>query len=117
MKKTIIKLMAAVMAVICVLSIGLTAFAAEAIITKEEATAIALEYAGFTAEQVRHLRVEYEIDDGRQEYNISFVGEHREYDFEINAVTGDIVDYDVENTWFAQLLLWLEFIFGSLFRK
>lgn len=63
-------------------------------LTKEQAQAIALEHAGFTADQVSYLRTEYEIDDGIPQYEVSFHQGRWEYDYEIDANTGDILSYD-----------------------
>lgn len=63
-------------------------------ITREQAEAIALEKAGFTADQVTRLRTEYEIDDGIPRYEVQFNQGRWEYDYEINANTGDILSYD-----------------------
>lgn len=63
-------------------------------ITREEAEKIALEHAGFTAEQVTGLRTEYEIDDGVPRYEVQFRQGRWEYDYEINANTGAILSYD-----------------------
>lgn len=65
-----------------------------AAITKEQAQEIALEHAGFTADQVKYLRADYEIDDGVPQYEVQFHQDHWEYDYEINAETGDIQSYD-----------------------
>lgn len=63
-------------------------------ITKERAQEIALEHAGFTADQVKNLRTDYEIDDGKPRYEVQFRQDRWEYDYEINAQTGDILSYD-----------------------
>lgn len=63
-------------------------------ITREEAEAIALEHVGFTADQVTGLRTEYEVDDGVARYEVQFRQGRWEYDYEINAETGDILSYD-----------------------
>ena len=63
-------------------------------LTKEEAQAIALEQAGFTADQVSRLRTEYEIDDGVALYEVTFFADGWEYDYEIDAKTGKILSYD-----------------------
>ncbi len=65
-----------------------------AALTKEQAQAIALEYAGFSADQVSRLRTEYEIDDGVAQYDVSFYEGSWEYEFEIDAETGKILSYD-----------------------
>lgn len=66
----------------------------QAAITKEEAESIALEQAGLTADQVTGLRTEYEIDDGVPRYEVQFRQGRWEYDYEINADTGEILSYD-----------------------
>lgn len=63
-------------------------------LTKEEAEAIALEYAGLTADQVSYLRTEYEIDDRVPQYDVQFQEGRWEYEFEIHAGTGTILSYD-----------------------
>lgn len=63
-------------------------------ISKEEAVEIALKHAGFKAEQVKYLRADYEIDDGVPQYEVQFHQDRWEYDYEINAQTGDIISYD-----------------------
>ncbi len=70
---------------------------AAAEITREQAQNIALENAGFTADQVTGLRTEYEIDDGVARYEVRFRQGRWEYDYEINAQTGAILSYDRDN--------------------
>lgn len=63
-------------------------------LTKEQAEAIALKAAGFTADQVSRLRTEYEIDDGIPRFEVQFRQGHWKYDYEIHAQTGEILSYD-----------------------
>ena len=63
-------------------------------LTREQAEAIALEHAGFTADQVSRLRTEFEIDDGIPRFEVQFRQGRWEYDYEINADTGVILSYD-----------------------
>lgn len=63
-------------------------------LTREQAQTIALDHAGFTADQVTYLRTEFEIDDGIPQYEVQFHQGPWEYDYEINADTGDILSYD-----------------------
>lgn len=67
---------------------------ADSTLTKEQAAAIALKAAGFTADQVSRLRTEYEIDDGIPRFEVQFRQGHWEYDYEIHAQTGEILSYD-----------------------
>ena len=65
-------------------------------ITKEDAVSIALQHAGLSANDVRGLRVEFDYDDGRPEYDVDFRSGGYEYDYEIHAETGDIITWDKE---------------------
>lgn len=63
-------------------------------ITQAEAEEIALNNAGFTADQVQRLRTEYEIDDRIPQYDVEFYVNNVEYEFEIHAETGEIISFD-----------------------
>lgn len=63
-------------------------------LTREEAEAIALEHAGFAADQVLHLRSELDYDNGHKEYDVEFQVDRWEYDYEIHAETGKILSWD-----------------------
>ena len=65
-------------------------------ITKEEAIAIALNDAGFTADQVTRLHAEFDYDDGRPEYDVDFRQGRYEYDYEIHAESGKILSRDMD---------------------
>ena len=65
-------------------------------IGKEKAKAIALAHAGFAESEVTRLKVERDRDDGRIEYSVEFTANGKEYDYEISASDGKILDYDVE---------------------
>lgn len=67
------------------------------IITVEEAKNIALTHAGFTAEQVSGLRVEFEYDDGIPEYSVDFREGYLEYEYEIHAKTGQILSFEKDD--------------------
>lgn len=68
-------------------------------ITIEEAKEIALKNSNLTSKEVSFIRADSEMDDGVEKYNIEFYHENKEYDYEINAADGQIIeyDYDVEN--------------------
>ena len=65
-------------------------------ITKEEAVSIALKHANLTEDQVTRLHTEFGYDDGRPEYDVDFHYGGWEYDYEIHAVTGDILRSECE---------------------
>lgn len=65
-------------------------------ITLEEAKSIALKHAGYTASQVTFTKAKLDYDDGAYYYDIEFRVGSKEYEYEINAKTGAIVEYDVD---------------------
>lgn len=66
-------------------------------VTEEQAKAIALEHAGLTSEEVTFIRAKLEWDDGRQKYEIEFYSkDQKEYDYDIDASTGEILSYDYD---------------------
>lgn len=66
-------------------------------IGEEKAKEIALNHAGLTEGQTQRLWVKRDYDDGRSIYEVEFYGEGRdEYDYEIDAVTGEIVAFDTD---------------------
>lgn len=64
------------------------------LLTKAEAEEIALKHSGFTREQVSWLRVSYEMDDGRHQYEVEFHQGPWEYSYEIDAETGEILSWE-----------------------
>ena len=50
----------------------------------------------FSASQAEELEVELEREDGRMVYTVEFKAGGYEYEVEIDALTGEILDYDVE---------------------
>ena len=63
-------------------------------ITLDEAKNIALTNANLTQDVVSFLRTEQEYDDGVLVYEIDFTYDTYEYDYKINANTGEIISYD-----------------------
>lgn len=66
-------------------------------IDASEAEAIALEHAGFTADDVTALRSEYDTDDGIAKYEVQFNQVNWEYDYNIDAETGSILSFDKDD--------------------
>ncbi len=73
---------------------GSTNNATTASITVDEAKNIALTHANLTEDAVSLLRTEQEYDDGVLVYEIDFTSGDYEYDYKINAYTGEVVSYD-----------------------
>lgn len=64
----------------------------------DEAKAIALEKVSGAAD--KHIRIELDDeDDDRSKYEGEIIFEEKEYDFEIDAFTGEIVDWDTESVY------------------
>ena len=70
--------------------------AADGQITEEAAKGIALAHAGLRAEDVTFRKVKLDRDDGRRVFEIEFVNNGMEYDFDIDAASGRILDFDVD---------------------
>lgn len=68
-------------------------------ITLEQAKEIALKDSNLTIDEVSFIRADKDIDDGVEKYDIEFYHGNKEYDYEINAADGKIMDYDsdIEN--------------------
>ncbi len=65
-------------------------------ISADKAKSIALARAGLSADQVKGLRAEYDVDDGVPEYDVEFYADGYAYEFEIHAETGKILSWDKE---------------------
>lgn len=63
-------------------------------ITPEQAIEIALKHAGLAEEQVRFLRAELETERGIPKYEVDFVSNGWEYEYDIHAGTGEILSFE-----------------------
>ena len=78
-------------------SAGQTTEGQAAAVTEEQARETALSHAGLTADQVTFVRSELDRDDGRLMYDVEFyTSDYKEYDYEIDAATGEILSYDYD---------------------
>ena len=66
------------------------------LIGAQKAKSIALTHAGVSAADATDLEVELDMEGGVKVYEVSFDAKGYEYDYEINALTGDIVKSDRE---------------------
>ena len=73
---------------------GSTNNATTASIPLDEAKNIALTHANLTEDAVSLLRTEQEYENGVLVYEIDFTSGDYEYDYKINANTGEVVSYD-----------------------
>lgn len=65
-------------------------------ITRDEAVSIALSHAGVAQSDAKRLEVDYDRDNGVNEYEVSFDYNGYEYDYDINAQTGEIITHHKE---------------------
>jgi uncharacterized membrane protein YkoI len=65
-----------------------------AVITRDEAIAIARTRIG---EAPMLIKISLDYDDGRPEYKLEFKSEDIEYEFEIDAITGNITEFEIED--------------------
>ena len=70
--------------------------AASSYIGLEKAKSIALQRAGVSAASVRWEKAEFDYDDGRPVYELEFSANGVEYDCDVHAETGKVLDYDAE---------------------
>ena len=66
-------------------------------ITLEKAKTIALENANANESEVTFIEAKSDLDDGKQIYDIEFIYKNQEYNYEIDATTGEIISYDKDN--------------------
>jgi uncharacterized membrane protein YkoI len=70
-------------------------------IGEARAKEIALNHAGLTEAEVVFVRVHLDYDDGRREYEVEFYSGAVEYDYDIDASTGEIRSYDRDAEYYA----------------
>lgn len=63
-------------------------------IGEEAAKAVALENAGLNEADTQWLHMHLDYDDGRAVYDVEFYAGSEEYDYEIDAVTGEVLSMD-----------------------
>ena len=67
-----------------------------AYISEESAKTLALTHAGVTSVSALFTKVAMDYDDGRMVYEVDFYTVDKEYEYELDALTGDIREYDVD---------------------
>lgn len=69
-------------------------------ITPEKAKEIAVSDADLEMNDVRFIKVEEEFDDGINKVKVEFVHGNTEYEYEINASNGDVLDSSIDDHFF-----------------
>ena len=65
-------------------------------VTKDEAKQAALHDAGFKESDVSGLKVELDKDDGTAKYEVDFYKDGIEYNYDIDATTGQVLSKDTD---------------------
>ncbi|MCM1118179.1 MAG: PepSY domain-containing protein [bacterium] len=68
----------------------------------EAARQIALKHAGLDDSDVGSVHAKLELEDGIWQYDVEFRQDNTEYDYDINAITGEILSFDHEAEYFHQ---------------
>lgn len=73
-------------------------------ITEAQAKQAALSHAGLTEADITFINIQLDTDDGtavngRQEYEVEFYSGNTEYDYEIDAADGTILEWSVESVY------------------
>lgn len=76
---------------------GAASVAKEDLISRDEARKKALDHAKLSADDVEFVLIESDWDDGRLVYEGKFYYDRMEYEFEMDASTGKILEFDVES--------------------
>ncbi len=74
-----------------------TISAAEGRLTLDDAKNAALDHAGVSASDATFTKTKLDYDDGREEYDIKFYVGGWKYEYTIDAVTGEIIEFDIED--------------------
>ncbi len=92
-KKVIILVICAVVVIVAASVITVKS----TLITKAEATTVALRDAGLSEAEASALRTRLEFDDGRFQYEVDFYNNGTEYEYLIQAKNGDIIARDIDS--------------------
>ena len=65
-------------------------------IGKTRALEIVFADAGIAESDAINVKIAYDCDDGKAEYEIEFIYNNAEYEYDINAVTGEIIEKDID---------------------
>ena len=69
----------------------------EKFISEEEAIDISLQHEGFSFDQITAFMVQFEYDNGQPEYDVQIRKDRQDYEYEIHAVTGQILSREIDD--------------------
>lgn len=70
-------------------------------IGEQAAQDAALAHAGVSAQNVSFVRTKLDFDNGRWQYEVEFYDQGTEYDYSIDAVTGEVLGYDYDAEYYT----------------
>lgn len=69
----------------------------KAYIGQEEALKIACGHAGIAVSEAQHIEVEFDSEKGIMAYEVEFEDSLKEYEYDIDAVTGEILKFEIDS--------------------
>ncbi len=66
-------------------------------VSEDYALLTALEHAGFVKDDLLYSSVEKDTEDGVEVYEVEFQVGHQNYQYEVDATTGDIISYELDD--------------------
>lgn len=66
-------------------------------ISEDKAKEIALNAAGLKESDVKGMRTHLDYDDGFYHYDVSFIANEKDYEYEMNPENGEIIGYEIES--------------------
>ena len=104
------KAVALVMALVMVLALSATAFAAGGPLTLEQAKQAALDFAGVKATEANVIKAHPDMENGRQVYEIEFCSNGTRYHVDVDMNTGEITAF---STGYCECCAQPTFYFGG----
>lgn len=62
----------------------------------EKARSIAVNHASVNEKEINRISSEFEYEDGRMTYDVEFIVGNAEYEYHVDAVTGEIVKFEID---------------------
>lgn len=66
-------------------------------LTDAQAKEIALKEAEISEEEISFLKIERDFDDGIKEIEVEFIANAKEYSYKLNAETGEVLEFEIDN--------------------
>ncbi|MDO5718089.1 MAG: PepSY domain-containing protein [Tissierellia bacterium] len=66
------------------------------LLSQDELKKIVLDEAGVKESDINEYEFEYDEDDGRVVYEVEFIYQNKEYEYKVDASTGEIIEMEIE---------------------